>query len=167
VFVSTIATDCASDGGTHAFTDPTTNSDVPGRTMIMGALTVNCGPSADLLATNTASDSYACQNNPTPQTQTIYLEWYTPHAFTPQADGHGTYSEVVEEQPGSGDFLLGIGDFLTVYVDTSQLHGATPTVNTIPVTNDTGFQQQIGTLAPVPGFNHVPLDQDMTVSVSF
>jgi hypothetical protein len=167
VFVSTIATDCANDGGTHAFTDPTTSSDIPGRTMVMGALTVNCGPSADLLATNTAADSTACQNNPTPHTQTIYLEWYTPHAFTPQADGHGTYSEVVEEQPGSGDFLLGIGDRLTVYVDTSQLHSTKPTLDTTPVIDDTTFGQWTANLQPVSGFSHVRLDQNLTVSVSF
>jgi hypothetical protein len=136
--------------------------------MVMGALTVNCGPSASLLATNTPTDSDACQNNPTSHTQTIYLEWYTPHAFTLQADGHGTYSEVVEEQPGSGDFLLGIGDYLSVYVDTSQLHASSsPVVDTTPVSDDTTFGQLVAHLSSVHGFNQVPLDRDMTVSVSF
>ena len=59
-FVSTIATDCADDQGIHAFVNPVTESDVPGRTMVMGAVTINCGPSADLLATNTQADSSAC-----------------------------------------------------------------------------------------------------------
>jgi hypothetical protein len=163
---STTIGDC-SDFNIHNFSDPVTTSDVPGRSMIMGALTVNCGPNQGELYSSLPADSYACQNAAVSNTQTIHLEWYTPHAFTPQADGHGTYSEVVQEQPGSGDFLLGIGDFLTVYVDTSQLHTATPTVDTTPVTDATGFAQWTGTLSPVHGFNQVPLDQDMTVSVSF
>src|SRR5262249_50238274 len=158
---SATITDC-SDGNIHNLSDPVTESDVPGRTMIMGALSVNCGPTQGEQYTSGSPDSYACQNAPTPQTQTIYLEWYTPHAFTPQATGHGTYSEVVEEQPGSGDFLLGIGDYLTVYVDTSQLHSATPTLASTPVTDDAGFQQLIANLHTVHGFNHVPLNQDMT-----
>ena len=77
------------------------------------------------------------------------------------ADGHGTYSELVQEQPGSGDFLLGVGDYLTVYVDTSQLQGKHQQVNTANVS------QVIGHLKPVHGFDHVRLDSDMTVSVSF
>jgi hypothetical protein len=133
--------------------------------MVMGALTVNCGPNQGWQ--NYGLDSTACQNSPTPNTQTIYLEWYTPHAFTPQADGHGTYSEVVEEQPGSGDFLLGIGDRLTVYVDTSQLHAAKTALDTTPVVDDPTFKQWTANLQPVSGFNHVRLDQNLTVSVSF
>jgi hypothetical protein len=159
--------DCSSDGNIHNFSDPVTTSDVPGRTMIMGALTVNCGPTQGQQYSLNSPDTYACQNNPTANTQTIYLEWYTPHAFTPRADGHGTYSEIVEEQPGSGDFLLGIGDYLTVYVDTSQLHTAPTPLNTTPVTTDPAFLQWTANLQPVRGFNQVPLDQDKTVSVSF
>jgi hypothetical protein len=135
--------------------------------MVMGALTVNCGPNQGEQYSPSYTDSYACQNNPTVQTQTIYLEWYTPHAFTPRADGQGTYSEIVEEQPGSGDFLLGAGDYLTVYVDTSQLPAAHPTVDSTPVTNAAGFGQWTANLQPVRGFNHVHLDQNLTVSVSF
>ncbi len=178
-FVSTIATDCASDNGIHAFTTPTTASDVPGRTMVMGALTVNCGASASLLATNTPDDSYACGNTPQSQTRTVYIEWYTPHAFTMDANGHGAYSEVVEKEPGSADFLLNAGNYLTVYVDMSQLHSSHPNTNTIivpaPVFDhssesfvDSGvFQQIIGNLQPISGFDNARLDSDMTVSVSF
>jgi hypothetical protein len=151
----------------HNFSDPVTESDVPGRTMIIGALTVNCGPQQGLQYSLNPPDTYGCQNSAMPHTQTIYLEWYTPHTFTLQADGHGTYSEIIEEQPGSGDFLLGIGDYLTVYVDTSQLRTATSTVDTTPVIDETTFNQWVANLSPVRGFNHVPLDQDMTVSVSF
>ena len=159
--VSTVVTDCADDNGIHAFTNPVTESDVPGRTMVMGALSVNCGPAQDLGDIGSSADTYACEHAPTSNTQTIYLEWYTPHAFSMNADGHGTYSELVQEQPGSGDFLLGVGDYLTVYVDTSQLHSKNPQVETSNVT------QVIGNLKPVHGFDHVPLDSDMTVSVSF
>jgi hypothetical protein len=166
-FVSTIATDCADDGGIHALVNPVTESDVPGRTMVMGAITLNCGPSADLLATNTTADSAACLLQPTPHTQTIYLEWYTPHAFTMDADGHGTYSELVEKEPGSGDFLLGSGDYLSVYVDTSQLHSKNPQLGLIHVTGALDFQQVIGNLQPVKGFNGVELNSDLTVSASF
>ena len=165
--VSTIATDCADDQGIHAFATPVTVSDVPGRTMVMGALTLNCGPSASLLATNTRADSAACMSHPTPHSQTIYIEWYTPHAAQMTASGHGTYTELVQEQPGSGDFLLGVGDYLTVYVDTSQVHRPTPRTGPLSVSDPATFQQLIGTLEPVSGFNQVRLDRDLTLSVSF
>jgi hypothetical protein len=161
-----VISDCSS-GSIHTFSDPVTTSDVPGRTMIMGALTVNCGPNQGQQYSPSYSDSYACQNTPTAHTQTIYLEWYTPHAFIPRANGHGTYSELVEKQPGSGDFLLGIGDYLTVYVDTSQLHSPAAPLDTTPVTDEATFSQWTANLSPVRGFNQVPLDQDTTVSVSF
>jgi hypothetical protein len=157
--VSTIITDCWDDNGIHSFANPVTVSDVPGRAMVMGVLSVNCGP---IQALNYAGgDGPQCVAHSTPHTQTIDIEWYTPHAFTMSADGHGTYSEVVEEQPGSGDFLLGVGDYLTVYVDTSLLHSKNPHVNTQNVA------QTIGNLKPVHGFDHVHLDSDLTVSVSF
>jgi hypothetical protein len=156
--VSTILTDC-SDYGIHAFVDPVTESDVPGRTMVMGQLSVNCGTDPSEAASG--NDTMACLTQSNSQTQIIDIEWYTPHAFTMDADGHGTYSELVEEQPGSGDFLLAAGDYLTVYVDTSQLQSKNPQVDTSNVT------QVIGNLKPVQGFNHVRLDSDQTVSVSF
>ena len=165
--VSTIATDCSDDQGIHAFTTPVTTSDVPGRSMVMGAVTVNCGPDASLLATNTTADSAACETTPSSNTQDIFIEWYTPHAFTMNAAGHGTYSELVQEQPGSGDFILGAGDYLTVYVDTSQLHSASPKVTTAPVTSNGAFGQLYANLTPVQGFKKARLDSDMTVSVNF
>jgi len=164
---STVVNDCGNDQGIHTFSNPVTTSDVPGRTMVMGAVTVNCGPNPSLVATNTPADSSACQTSPTSNTQTIYLEWYTPHAFTMGSDGHGTYSELVEEQPGRGDFLLGVGDYLTVYVDTSQLHSSNSSVDTTPIVDESGWTALIGNLKSVPGFDHVALDSDMTVSVDF
>jgi hypothetical protein len=170
--VSTILTDCGDDSGIHAFSTPVTESDVPGRTMVMGELTINCdtpgllpGTSAALQWSGTSKpDKQNCFANasvPQAYTQTINIEWYTPHAFTMDADGHGTYSELIQEQPGSGDFLLGSGDYLSVYVDTSQLHSKNPQVNTANVV------QGSGNLKPVHGFYNVHLDSDITVSVSF
>jgi|GEM_PF-1182435 hypothetical protein len=181
---STVISDCTDDGGIHDVSNPVTTSDVPGRTMVMGALTVYCGPTQRMQ--NKAQgdlDSVVCESNPVTHTQTIYVEWYTPHAFTMDANGHGTYSEVVEKEPGSGDFVLkqgaggiGLGDYLTVYVDTSQVHSSHPNANTTIVPGspsdnpDIGaatFQQIIGHLKPVSGFNNTQLDSNLTVSVSF
>ena len=83
------------------------------------------------------------------------------------AEGHGTYSELVEKEPGSSDFLLGVGDYLTVYVDTSQIHTSQPQLGLIHVTDAQDYQQVIGNLHPVKGFNGVELNSDLTVSVSF
>jgi hypothetical protein len=40
-------------------------------------------------------------------------------------------------------------------------------VDTTPVSDYTTFGQLVAHLSPVHGFNQVPLDRDMTVSVSF
>ena len=117
--LSTIITDCTSDGGSHTLRDPVTNSDVPGRQMVLGTLLVQCGPSQNPANYKANSDRPACNQNLYKHTQTIYIEWYTPHAFTMDAHGHGTYSELVEKQAGSVDTL-------TVYVNTSQLHAQQP-----------------------------------------
>src|SRR5262249_10498920 len=102
---SIVVSDCGTDAGIHNFSAPVTVSDVPGHTMVMGSITVNCGPDPSLQATGGNTDIYACKNTPTKNSQTVYIEWYTPHAFQLNAAGHGTYTEVVQEQPGSGDFL--------------------------------------------------------------
>ncbi|MGO8946545.1 MAG: hypothetical protein ACLQUY_02545, partial [Ktedonobacterales bacterium] len=164
---SSLVNDCYGDQGIHEFSNPTTTSDVPGRTMVMGALTVNCGPSQLEGDSESETDITDCANDPTENTQYIYIEWYTPNAFTMNSAGHGTYSELVQEEPGSGDFLLGVGDYLTVYVDTSQLHNPDLQVDTTPVSDSTTFQQLYANLKPVSGFNGVRLDSDMTVSANF
>jgi hypothetical protein len=124
--VEIIITDCSP---THVITHPTTASDVSGRTMVLGPITVWCGPAQSILnysnGAGTAEDD-GCATQPQPHTVNVFIEWYTPHAFTMDASGHGTYSELVEKQPGSADFLVGSGNYLSVYVDTSQLHADHP-----------------------------------------
>ncbi len=144
--VEIIITDCSPS---HVITHPTTVSDVPGRTMVLGPITVMCGPEASIAnysnGAGTAED-IGCDTHPQPHTMNIYIEWYTPHAFTMDAAGHGTYSEVVEKQPGSADFLVGSGNYLTVYMDTSQLHAAQPKLGDYTFTSDgatAGFQALI------------------------
>jgi hypothetical protein len=101
-------------------TDIGTASDVPGRTMVMGNLLVLCGDTPTLV--EAGPENYTCVHHPQPHTQTIYITWYTPNAFTMDASGHGTYSMLVERQPGSKDSL-------TVYVSTAQLQKAQPNPN--------------------------------------
>jgi hypothetical protein len=96
---ATIITDCSQ---AHGIFGVTTSSDTPGRAMVMGSLLVLCGslPEGDWSAYNANQESADCNSNPQPHTETIFLSWYTPHAYTLDASGHGTYSEVVEKQPG-------------------------------------------------------------------
>jgi hypothetical protein len=89
---------------------------------------------------------HEAQQMPT-HTQVIYIDFYTPHAFTMDASGHGTYSELVEKQSGSNDFL-------TVYVNTSQLHAASPHTGTVgdgtlTITTEDQFSALIAKLKPV------------------
>jgi len=157
-------TDCTSP--VHAITGVSTASDVPGRTMVMGTVLVQCGPNQDPAAYMQSVDYNACYNNPTPHTQNVYMEWYTPNAFTMDASGHGTYTELVQKQAGSSDFLLGVGDYLTVYVDTSQLHAKASSVsqNTL-VTSDAQFTALTKNLTPV--INHQQLLTDTNVTFNF
>ena len=158
MFASAI-TDCVSP--VHAITGVTTESDVAGRTMVMGSVLVQCGPYE-----NYQSDYYACDTNPTPHTVNTYIEWYTPNAFKMDTSGHGTYTELIEKQAGSADFLLGVGDYLTVYVDTSQLHAKSPaTGQDTLVTSDSQFAALIKDLQPV--INHEKLLTDTHVTFHF
>ena len=88
-------------------------SDVPGRSMVMGAITVNCGQPPgqppSLEATGTSTDVYVCETYPDgAKPDHLHRVVYSP-CLPMNAAGHGTYSELVQEQPGSGDFLLGAG----------------------------------------------------------
>jgi len=98
--------------------DVSTNSDTPGRTMVMGNVLVLCGstPQGDWSQYNAIQESSDCGSNPQPHTETIFLSWYTPHAYTVDASGHGTYSELVEKQSGDQPNL-------TVYVTRGNLNG--------------------------------------------
>ncbi|HKB46848.1 MAG TPA: hypothetical protein VKC57_04065, partial [Ktedonobacterales bacterium] len=94
-------------------------------------------------------------------TQTIYVEWYTPHAFALDAKGHGAYSEVIEKQPGNAAFI-------TVYVDTSQLRAGQPNLGDYTFSNgdaDTAFASLIN--GKKPALKTQPLDSNTTVSVNF
>ena len=179
-------TDCADGYALYAFKHPDTNSDIAGRTMVMGSLMVACGsamPITDTVETyqdfvawannggpGKGGDYERCDTNPIARTQNIYIEWYTPHAYTIGSNGHGTYSELVEKQPGSADFLVGPthpGDYLTVYVDTSHVHGGSVDPSNAQITTADQFAALINGKKPVSGFNNAKLLSDLTVTVNF
>jgi hypothetical protein len=172
VYASDI-TDCTS--ALHAITQPTTLSDEPGRTMVMGGVDVRCGGTTSGIETNAdigavgSKESADCwyrlgQKETLPShTQVIYIDFYTPHAFTMDANRHGTYSEVVEKQSGSVDYL-------TVYVNTSQVHAASPatgTLNngTLTTTNEDQFNALIANLKP--NYKRQQIMSNTTVSAGF
>ena len=97
------------------------------------------------------------------RSQTIYLDWYTPHAYAVDANGHGTYTELVEKQPGSADYL-------TVYVDASQVHAAAPDTGTLAdatllVTTHEQYEALLAGKQPVHPTARI--DGDTTVTVRF
>lgn len=101
----------------HAITAPSTVSDTPGHAMVQGPILVPCGTEGRLIYYNSVQDYTACDTHPTPHTRDIYITWYTPHAVALTASGHGTYTELVQKQPGSNDSL-------TVYVAALAASGA-------------------------------------------
>ncbi len=172
----------------YAFSTPITASDVPGRMMVFGSLFLSCGRSMDPTHTiETAQDfrnlgayvgrglvtafdyNNGCFYNgpPIARTQNIYIEWYTPHAFTIGADGHGTYTELVEKQPGSADFATGVGDYLTVYVDTSLLHRRSGFTGDATITSTAQWAALIAGKKPLPQYNNMKLLENTVVSFSF
>ena len=66
--VSTIITDCWDDNGIHSFVNPVTESDVPGRTMVMGQLSVECGLNQGMGYAGTTSIGAMPATNPSPNT---------------------------------------------------------------------------------------------------
>ncbi|HEX6797002.1 MAG TPA: DUF4012 domain-containing protein, partial [Ktedonobacterales bacterium] len=173
----------------YTFGTPITASDVPGRTMVFGSLFLSCGRSMDPTHTvETAQDfrdigahtgnefvgrfdyfNGCFYNGPSiARTQNIYIEWYTPHAFTIGADGHGTYTELVEKQPGSADFATGdVGDYLTVYVDTSLLHSKNGFTGDATITSNDQWAALIAGKKPLPQYNNMKLLENTLVSFSF
>ncbi len=113
---ATFITDCSPD---HGIFTTMTDSDVAGRTMVMGSLLVMCGPfpQGDYSTFDSHSESVTCETNAQSHTQTIFISWYTPNAYTVGADGHGTYTELVEKQAGDDSAHL------TVYVTRGSLQG--------------------------------------------
>jgi hypothetical protein len=159
----------------HAIKQPSTLSDVSGRSMVMGGVLVLCGEGTSGIQTFadfqqwSGDESAACWDRvlqhlpPIVHTQVIYLDYYTPHAFTMNAQGHGTYTEIVEKQPGSNDFL-------TVYVNTSQLHAGSPQTGTLgdgslAITNEDQFNALIGTAKPF--YPTQQIVTDTTIAVGF
>jgi len=175
-------TDCADGYDAYAFKRPSTTSDIAGRTMVMGSVLVACGdtmPVTDTVETyqdfvawanagGPAGEDYQrCDTNPIARTQNIYITWYTPRAYSVDANGHGTYSELVEKQPGSSDFrVLPVrpGNTLTVYVDTSRMRGGGVDLSNPQTMTDAQFASLIQGKKPV--FNDKLL-ADTTISVNF
>jgi Protein of unknown function (DUF4012) len=154
---------------------PSTSSDVSGRTMVMGPLLIWCGPAA---YSNVTDDYSACENHPVKRTQTVYIEWYTPHAFNRGPDGHGTYTELIEKQSGTTVYKDGAPNSLvalTVYVSTAALSGGQSLPGdtadqiitaTSPTARDSAFARLLlGT--GVQKIFDGPLMTDTPVSVSF
>jgi len=110
-----IVTDCSQAHGIYGVT---TYSDTPGRAMVMGSVLALCGATTqgDWSAFSPAADAAACAAHPQPHTQTIFISWSTPNAYTVNADGHGTYRELVEKQPGDTPHL-------TVYITQGTVSG--------------------------------------------
>ncbi len=158
---------------------PSTESDMPGRTMAMGPLLIWCSSIKSAGDYSTSSDYSGCETKPVAHTQTIYVEWYTPHAYIRDASGHGQYTELVEKQPGTMAYSNGQSaslTTLTVYVDTASasasqqtLSGATgDTILTTstPAARDAAFAR----LLQGDGVNKVfdgPLLTNTPVSISF
>jgi hypothetical protein len=96
---ATIISDCSQ---AHGIFGVTTNSDTPGRAMVMGPLLVLCSslPQSNINSFSSNQEETECLTPQPAHTQTIFLSWYTPHAYTVDGSGHGTYSELVEKQAG-------------------------------------------------------------------
>jgi Protein of unknown function (DUF4012) len=149
----------------YAIINPVTTSDYPGRMMVGGALLVLCGQYSTFRSTSLEYPS--CEKTPKAHTQTIYISWYTPNAYTQQADGHGTYTEVVEQQAGNTQSL-------TVTIDMSQLRAAQPAMpgasadaivtGATPTIRAAAFARLLDRSVKIFAG---PLDHDQTVSFGF
>ncbi|HEX8034013.1 MAG TPA: DUF4012 domain-containing protein, partial [Ktedonobacterales bacterium] len=154
---SAAVADCGEDG-THSLGDPVLASDVPGRSMIMGAIFLRCGLDNGLYISSLAAEHDQCSHQDSPaHTQTIYIEWYTPHAFTRDANGHGTYTMTVEKQPGAVSRL-------TVYID-NQINAKNPNTNTTQIADADTYNQLIGNKKPV--INNQPIESNTAVTFGF
>ena len=150
---STFVTDCTAE---HGIFGVSTDSDTPGRTMVMGALTVLCGPYSHVSQINASTqvieDSTCDTPQATPHTTNIFLSWYTPHAATVDPSGHGTWSELVERQAGSNSQL-------TVYIANNHSVSAGN-----QVTDDATFQSLLQSAKKI---YDQPLAANTTVTYSF
>lgn len=110
----------AADNFAHCLSAPVTTSDVAGRTMVMGLVDVACAVYDDGSPHYSLPPSAGGCKTAHVNHQVIDVEWYTPHAWTPSGNGHGTYTELVEKQAGTQG-IHGSTVTLSVYLDTSQL----------------------------------------------
>lgn len=148
--------DCGEDH-THVLGNPVLTSDVAGRAMIMGAVFLRCGASPSYSQVDIATEHQQCTDNSQPHTQTIYIEWYTPHAFTRDANGHGTYTMTVEKQPGAVDHL-------TVYID-NQINAKNLNTSAPQIADEDTWKQLIGNKKPV--INNQLIEANTVVSFNF
>jgi hypothetical protein len=171
-------TDCAVE---HALLDPTTNSDVAGRSMVLGGLLVMCGLFTNYRDYDSGRERQVCDGDnfkhTVKHTQTIYLSWYTPNAYTRDANGHGGYSMFVQKQAGTQVYQNGTSTSITtvtVYVDTSKINSTSPSAQTAdavigddtPQLRDAAFAK----LLQLPGLQKPfdgPLLSDTTIAVGF
>ncbi|MGZ3584954.1 MAG: hypothetical protein ACXWP6_21115, partial [Ktedonobacterales bacterium] len=149
--------DCAEDKS-HILSDPVLASDVPGRSMVMGAVFLRCGFTPESLDINLNTEHAQCsQHDSPPHTQIIYLEWYTPHAFTRDANGHGTYTMTVEKQPGAVNHV-------TVYID-NQINAKNPNTGPTQIADEATYTQLIGNKKPV--VNNQLIEANTAVTFGF
>ncbi len=78
-----------------------TQSDTPGHQMVLEPFIVPCGAAISPAAYRSTTDYTVCTQAPQAHSKTIYISWRTPHAYTSSASGHGTYTELVQKQPGT------------------------------------------------------------------
>ncbi|MGH7487221.1 MAG: hypothetical protein ACREMY_16695, partial [bacterium] len=177
-----IITDCSPE---HAMLLPTTNSDVTGRTMVLGGLLVMCGTATNYVDFDSGREKKVCDTNDykntVKHTQNVYLSWYTPNAYTRVANGHGSYSLMVQKQAGTQAYLNGqstSSTTVTVYIDTSKVNAQSvdlPTNDSTLVTGDstqlrsqrdsafTKLTQQQGLQKAFDG----PLTSDTSIAMGF
>jgi hypothetical protein len=177
-----VITDCSPE---HAMLLPTTNSDVTGRTMALGGILVMCGKAINYVDFDSGVEKKECDGNnfkdAVKHTQNVYLSWYTPNAYTRDANGHGSYSLLVQKQAGTQVYLNGqstSSTTVTVYVDTSKVNAQSaelPTNDATLVTGDSTqlrsqrdnafnkLTQQQGLQKPFDG----PLTSDTSIAVGF
>jgi hypothetical protein len=134
--------------------------------MVMGHVVVSCHDDASgqpmygLVPQPTGSYNPSCNQNPTTNQQTINIEWYTPNAWAPSGNGHGTYTEIVQKQPGT-ESATGSVVHVTVYVDSSQLAAAQQSVDW----TDPGLRTSA--LQHAKKVFDQPLEADTPISYSF
>jgi hypothetical protein len=123
--------DCiTADFPDHCLDLPVTESDVAGRTMVMGLVNVSCHDDANGTPMYYLYfwDQYtgSCHFDPHANSQVINVAWYSPNAWIANGKGGGSYTELIEKQAGtdgppstanpSGSVVA-----VTVLIDSSQL----------------------------------------------